>query len=131
MNNILTRIEEISTKEGISIGALERSIGASKGVLSRAINNKTDIQAKWLVAIGDNYPQYSAEWILRGTEPAIRDTSKYFGDNSVLLQLIHEKDEKINNQAEEIGRLKEMIRQINRDTAASSSSTDTPRSHTA
>ena len=66
MSNILTKIEQIASHEGITIGALERSIGASKGVLSRAINNGTDIQAKWLVRIVENYPRYSPSWLLTG-----------------------------------------------------------------
>ena len=47
MNTILQRIQQIAVNEGIKITAFEKSIGASKGVLSRAINNGTDIQAKW------------------------------------------------------------------------------------
>ena len=66
MGTILSRIQEIASKEGITIGALERKIGASKGVLSRAINNGTDIQSKWLQIIVENYPQYSADWLLSG-----------------------------------------------------------------
>lgn len=66
MCKILLRIQELAQKEGITIGALERQIGASKGVLSRAIANGTDIQAKWLEAIVENYPQYSGDWILTG-----------------------------------------------------------------
>lgn len=66
MGNILSRIQELSLKEGITIGALERKIGASKGVLSRAINNGTDIQSKWLQIIVENYPQYSTRWLLTG-----------------------------------------------------------------
>ena len=66
MNNILAKIQQIASHEGITIGAMERSIGASKGVLSRAITNGTDIQAKWLLSIVENYPQYSAEWLLTG-----------------------------------------------------------------
>ena len=56
MGNILTKIQQIASNEGITIGAFERSIGASKGVLSRAIANGTDIQAKWLEKIVENYP---------------------------------------------------------------------------
>ena len=66
MGKILARIKEIADNEGITIGALERSIGASKGVLSRAISNQTDIQAKWLECIVENYPQYSTRWLLCG-----------------------------------------------------------------
>ena len=54
MGNILSRIEQISKNESITIGALERKIGASKGVLSRAINNGTDIQSKWIQSIAEN-----------------------------------------------------------------------------
>ena len=79
MGNILSRIQEIASNEGLTIGAMERSIGASKGVLSRAINNGTDIQAKWLNTIVENYPQYSAEWLLTGKgdmlKPLIKTTS--------------------------------------------------------
>ncbi len=66
MCKILTRIEEISKHEGITIGALEKKIGASKGVLSRAISKGTDIQAKWIESLVENYPNYSTEWLLTG-----------------------------------------------------------------
>ena len=66
MNTILSRIQEIVSNEGTTIGALERIIGASKGVLSRAINNGTDIQSKWIQRIVENYPLYSADWLLTG-----------------------------------------------------------------
>lgn len=45
---------------------MEKTIGASKGVLSRAINNGTDIQSKWIQIIVENYPRYSTEWLLTG-----------------------------------------------------------------
>lgn len=60
--------------EGIGIGALERSIGASKGVLSRAIKNGTDIQSKWISILVENYPQYSPAWVLTGEGNMILDT---------------------------------------------------------
>ena len=66
MSTILSRIQEIINSENITVGALERQIGASKGVLSRAINNGTDIQSKWLQILVENYPQYSAQWLLTG-----------------------------------------------------------------
>ena len=66
MANILSRIQELASKEGLTIGALERSIGASKGVLSRAINNGTDIQSKWVQTIVENYPKYSPRWLMTG-----------------------------------------------------------------
>lgn len=73
MGNILSRIQEIASSEGITIGAMERTIGASKGVLSRAINNGTDIQAKWLSIIVENYPRYSTGWLLTGAGSMLKD----------------------------------------------------------
>lgn len=77
MGNILSRIQEIAINEGITIGALEKRIGASKGVLSRAINNGTDIQSKWIQILVENYPLYSAEWLLTGKGCMLKDD----GDN--------------------------------------------------
>lgn len=76
MGNILSRIQEIALNEGITIGAIEKKIGASKGVLSRAINNGTDIQAKWIQYIVENYPQYSTDWLITGQEPMLRKEKK-------------------------------------------------------
>lgn len=76
MGNILSRIQEIASNEGITIGAMERTIGASKGVLSRAINNGTDIQAKWLSIIVENYPRYSTGWLLTGAGSMLKDDLK-------------------------------------------------------
>lgn len=76
MGNILSRIQEIASNEGITIGAMERTIGASKGVLSRAINNGTDIQTKWLSIIVENYPRYSTGWLLTGAGSMLKDDLK-------------------------------------------------------
>ena len=77
MGNILSRIQEIAINEGITIEALEKRIGASKSVLSRAINNGTDIQSKWIQILIENYPLYSAEWLLTGKGCMLKDD----GDN--------------------------------------------------
>lgn len=74
MNTILDRIAHIANNENISIGKLERVIGASKGVLSRAIANKSDIQSKWIIKIVENYPQYSGDWLLTGRGDSVINT---------------------------------------------------------
>ena len=73
MCTILTQIKKIAENEGISITTLEKKLGASKGVLSRAINNGTDIQSKWIMAMVENYPQYSSEWLLTGKGKMIKE----------------------------------------------------------
>lgn len=121
MGKILEKITELAEKECITIGALERKIGASKGVLSRAIANGTDIQAKWLECIVENYPLVSAEWLLRGegnmtrrvgdaTVPAASPAVPEPSSPAIVSDLVA----KIAEQAEEIGQLKERIFQLER-----------------
>lgn len=76
MESILDRISKISENEGITVTSLEKAIGASKGVLSRAIAKKTDILSKWTQAIIENYPQYSANWLLTGKGSMLRGENK-------------------------------------------------------
>lgn len=119
MCKILSRIKLLAENEGITIGALERKIGASKGVLSRAISNGTDIQSKWLVSIVENYPRYSAQWLLTGRGDMFVDMESKGNSNDsvkekdpssqILLDLIDKKDNLIREQCELIGRLKETI----------------------
>ena len=142
MRDILRRILEISKSEGVSIGAIERKIGASKGVLSRAIANGTDIQSKWIQSVVENYPQYSAEWLLIGKGPMLRNEEPFedaqmpiekdsnVGQCSPIkdsidsiceaasgsnIEVIRELMTKITEQAIEIGRLRERISLIDSD----------------
>lgn len=72
MNKILKNIKQLAVNESITINKLEQVIGASKGVLSRAIANNTDIQSKWITKIVENYPQYSCEWLIKSEGEMIR-----------------------------------------------------------
>ena len=138
METILHRIQKIATNERLSIGAFERKIGASKGVLSRAIAKGTDIQAKWVQVLVENYPQYNANWLLTGTgtmlrnseishpsppsaisaatpmaappkEPTMQPPTPPDAVTTQLLALITDKDLIIRQLSEEIGRLKQQI----------------------
>ena len=71
--NLISRIKRIAENEGITISALERRIGASKGVISRALQNESDIQAKWVTSIVYNFPMYDPKWLLTGEGKMIRD----------------------------------------------------------
>lgn len=92
MATLLERISQLASNEGITIGALERKIGASKGVLSRAIQNNTDIQAKWIGKIVENYPIYSAEWLVSGTGEMKKTTSKVSPEHTFVLRTDREID---------------------------------------
>ncbi|WP_418892586.1 hypothetical protein [Limibacterium fermenti] len=60
------RISQFIKYINISVRAFEQSIGASDGMIRRAINNHTDIQSKWITAIAENYPQIDLVWLITG-----------------------------------------------------------------
>ena len=134
MANFIERIQIIAQIEGVSINEMERIIGASKGVLSRAIKNNTDIQAKWLFAISDNFKKFSPEWILTGNgdplckrEPVITENSDTHGIIKELVQIIREKDEQIIGMAEEIGQLRAELAQLKQRLKKSADAASTER----
>lgn len=60
------RLDQFIKNQALSVRSFEMSIGASDGMIRRAIKNNTDIQSKWLSAIADNYPNLSIDWLLTG-----------------------------------------------------------------
>ncbi|MFA7448774.1 MAG: S24 family peptidase [Weeksellaceae bacterium] len=86
MQSILDRISKLAEIEDITITALEREVGASKGVFSRALKNNTDIQTKWLTRIVEIYPQYDPRWLIAGEEPMLRNNIMQVAEPSVQYQ---------------------------------------------
>lgn len=66
MSNIVERIALIVESKGLSVRAFELSIGASNGMIGRAISKKTDISAMWLSKIIETYPDVSSKYLLTG-----------------------------------------------------------------
>ena len=66
MSEIVKRIEQFAKNQDITISEIKRKISASKGVLYKAVKNNTDISAKWIGALVENYPILSANYILTG-----------------------------------------------------------------
>jgi len=124
MSKIIQNIEQIIAHEGITVGQFERSIGASKAVISRAIANGTDIQSKWISAIVENYPHYSTAWLLTGEGEMLQSSPgvpqefprsspgvPQGASDATIDRLLA----KITEQAETIGALKEQIKQLQRE----------------
>lgn len=63
---MIDRLEEFIKNQGISVRAFEQAISASDGMIRRAINNRTNIQSKWLCNIAENFPQLNLNWLITG-----------------------------------------------------------------
>ena len=50
----------------MSTRGFEKTIGTSNGVIARCIQKNSDISSGWLSKIIEEFPKYSAEWLLTG-----------------------------------------------------------------
>lgn len=75
---VIQQIRKLAENEGITIAELERVVGCSQGMLNKALKGNTDINAKWLTNIMENYPLYSALWLLTGDgDMIVREEKQY------------------------------------------------------
>ncbi|MBF0576634.1 helix-turn-helix transcriptional regulator [Dysgonomonas sp. GY617] len=73
---MVERLEQFVEYLRISIRAFELKIGASNGLIRKAITNKSDIQSKWITNIVDNYPQLNITWLLTGKGNMLNESDK-------------------------------------------------------
>ena len=113
---ILERLKQYIDFKGISVAAFERSIGMANASFGKSLKKQGAIGTDKLENILNIYPDISPAWLLKGegnmisanesAQPAQESTPTY------LLNMINEKDTLIRQQAEELGELRERIRQL-------------------
>lgn len=89
-------------------------------MIRRAINNKSDIQSKWISSIADNYPNLNLEWLITGHGSMLRDKQALSSTPELAVTPdespyhILYKEEKAENKEliKENGRLEERIRTL-------------------
>lgn len=74
MANISENIGVFLKDIGVSIRALEQTIGCSNGVIARCISKGTDISSQWVSKIIETYPQLNPTWLLLGEGNMYKDT---------------------------------------------------------
>ena len=115
---ILERIKQYIDLKGISVSAFERSIGMSNASFGKSLKNGGAIGSDKLENILKTYPDISPSWLMTGvgemliSEESINNPKQPQGnDERYIMHLM----DKITSQAEEIGRLKERNKQLERE----------------
>ena len=116
---ILDRIKQYIDHKGISVAAFERSIGMSNASFGKSLKNGGAIGSDKLENILNIYPDLSPTWLMTGmgemiisTTPKISEPHLVSHDGSdITLRLLS----RIEQQAEEIGRLKERNAQLEKE----------------
>lgn len=116
---ILDRIKQFIDHKGIAVSAFERSIGMSNASFGKSLKNGGAIGTDKLENFLRVYPEVSPVWLLTG-QGEMLGTSEIQAESAG--PIIDKMLEKIAEQAEEIGQLKERVAQLERGKAANSSS---------
>lgn len=121
---MIRRLEQFIKNQGLSVRSFEQSIGASDGMIRRAIKNNTDIQSKWLSITADIYPNLDINWLLTGrgfmlksesTSPTgehVSDPLPLPTEESLLYTMYKEEKAENKELIEQIGALKQQIKTI-------------------
>lgn len=112
---ILERIKEYIDFKGITVAAFERSVGMSNASFSKSLKNKGAIGTDKLENILSVYSDISPEWLLTGNGTMIKTKHTQASEpqhTQDIIQYLQAKDTLIAQQAQEIGCLKERIRQM-------------------
>lgn len=85
--NLTDRLAQLIEHEEMSVRAFETLIGASNGLVRKAISSGSDIQSRWITAIAEKFPQLSMRWLLLGEGCMLIDGENQ--EKSSEIQIIH------------------------------------------
>lgn len=114
---VLERIKEYIDYKGITIAAFERSIGMSNASFGKSLKNKGAIGSDKIENILSIYDDLSPDWLLTGKGSMLKGVveqppSPQQSNEKEPTQLLNQLLDTIKGQAEEIGQLKEQVRQL-------------------
>lgn len=66
MTKLSNRLSDIIDFYELSINSFEQKIGCSSGVIRKILSKDTDISAKWILKISENFPKIDLHWLITG-----------------------------------------------------------------
>ena len=112
MSNFIERLQEYMANKGINDNQMTVAAGLSVGLLGKAKNAGKGMSSLNIEKILCAYPDLSAEWLLTGRGEMLKNEGA--PSPQAPPQIISELLTKISDQAEEIGRLKAHIDDLQR-----------------
>ena len=110
---VLKRLKVFIESKGLSVSAFEKSIGMSNASFGKSLKNNGAIGSDKLEKILKEYPEINPEWLLTGQGDMIKNKLEIQSHEvSMLYNMYNEEKSKVESQAEQIGALKQTIRQL-------------------
>ncbi len=119
---MLNRLKQYIDAKGLTVAQVERMLGMSNGALSKPIKNHTAIGSDKLENILAFCPDLSLTWLFTGKGEMLNmdgyKPTLVSGENAALIEnnllktMMIERDRTILQQAQEIGSLKERIKEL-------------------
>lgn len=113
-------IDSLIAKNGLTKISIAQGLEIKPSKFSEILNGRMNVGTDTLALLCENY-NYSASWLLLGKgsptqEPQSKDSPITVNDvHKMFTEIMRDKDIKFKEQAEEIGALKEIIRQLKRE----------------
>lgn len=120
---ITNRIKQFADYQGISMRKFCESIGIANGAFTKV----KSIGSETLLKIYSAYPNVSLEWLITG-EGSMFKTKQNVASNAALLEIIKEKDARIEQFIRENERLAIELNQLKKNIPASVSSSTVAKS---
>lgn len=121
---MLERLKQYIEQKGMTVAYVEKTLGMSNGALSKPIKNHTSIGSDKLENILAFCPDLSLTWLFTGRGEMLKldaySPTLVSGENATRIEnnllktMMIERDITIREQAQEIGKLKEQIKQLKR-----------------
>lgn len=127
MSEIKTRLVQIAEIKGFSVRAFEEACQLKRGNISNIVAGGA-IGSDKLAKIFDAFPDINPHWLIMGVGDRFTDQTEAANAPAFLLNMISEKDQTIREQAEEIGRLRQMVDQLTAELQKSVQDVPEPRS---
>ena len=114
MENIIIRLKEFISKTGLSPRAFALLCGLKQNTLSRQLNGSNEISFATILAIANQYPELSLEWLIRGIGNMYLPDNTEVGDAAsptiqkvtniiqTLTQVVNEQEEEIEGLRKEL-----------------------------
>lgn len=111
MSKIIERIRQFAESQYDSMREFERDSNVTEGVFSKSFNKGAEIRTDNLEKFAENFPQVSAEWLLRGDGEMLLSSTDSAKDIHVkyLERKVSDQEILIRELYQEIGMLKKEL----------------------
>lgn len=106
MSKIIERLQQFAESQYDSMREFERDSKVTQGVFSKSFSKGSEIRTDSLEKFAENFPQVSAEWLLRGVGEVLIQNKEPVAENPTLdfvVKYLTKQIEELKSQIDDLG----------------------------